>query len=224
MDTKIITLSSFFFASSLMFIFFSLQGCMSSRDRSIKNWEKYEWKEIKKSKNEEVSWIIYKRKIKGTNFLEYKIKGEIQASPKACITIFNEVLYNQALNHKKFPTYQISHESKDSILTYVIHKEPFPLKNTEMSVRYLFNTHENNAASVTWNEAWEDCPNQPSKKLNRIETFRGSWHFLKTSDTTSLGVKSVNFDPKRMPKILVEPMVFKFLKDELEDIRKISSK
>lgn len=223
MVTKTVSLSEFIFISFLTFTFLSIQGCMSSRNRSIKNWEKYEWKIIKESENIKMGWKIYKRKIKGTNFLEYKIKGEIQASPNACIEIFNENLYKQALDHKKYPIYQISHESEDSILTYLVHKEPFPLKNTEMSVRYVIDTLEDNSANIIWKEAWEDCSKQPSKKLKRIESFRGSWHFLQINYSISLGVKSVRFDPKGMPRLLVEPMVFKFLQEGLEDIRKSSS-
>ena len=223
MVTKIVSLSGFIFISFLIFTFLSIQGCTTSRNRSIKNWEKYEWKIIKESENIKMGWKIYKRKIKGANFLEYKIKGEIHASPKTCIETFNEDLYEQALDHKKYPIYQISHESEDSILTYLVHKEPFPFKNTEMSVRYVIDILEDNAASKVWKEAWEDCPKQPSKKLKRIDTFRGSWYFLQINDSKTIGVKSVSFDPKGMPRLLVEPMVFKFLQEGLEDIRKSSS-
>ena len=82
MVTKIVSLSGFIFISFLIFTFLSIQGCTTSRNRSIKNWEKYEWKIIKESENIKMGWKIYKRKIKGANFLEYKIKLKTAAANK----------------------------------------------------------------------------------------------------------------------------------------------
>lgn len=195
------------------------------RNKSIREWSAYQMEEIKRSSEGE-EWIISSRKIKGTNFSEYQIEGVIEASPKACVAAFRQDILNQAadLENKKYPTYEIVSESKDSLLTYVIHKEPFPLKDTEMSVRYIFANDEDQNAGVKWHEAWDESQVPLSKKLKRVETFRGSWDFTATSDSSCLATNSVQFDPKGMPTWLVKPMVVKFLKKGLETIRTATSK
>ena len=207
-------------------VLFSSLGCMSTRNTMSLEKKQQDWKLVKTDKNEEPSWIIYTRKIASTSFLAYKIEGDIKSSSKSCISSFKQDIHDLAAGsqNKKYPTYQIVDESKDSILTYVIHKEPFPLKNTEMSVRYIFFSNEDGSTGVKWKEDWEANPIQPSKKLSRVESFRGSWHFSPISDNHTAGINSVHFDPKKMPLWLVKPMVFKFLKKGLKDIRDKTSK
>ena len=158
-------------------------------------------------------------------FLEYKIEGDIESYPKACVASFKQDLYSLAngSNIKKYPTYEIVEESKENLLTYVIHNESFPFKDTEMSVRYLFFNDEDGETGVRWHEAWKDCQVKPSKKLNRVETFRGSWNFYPSAKNSCHAVNSVQFDPKKMPLWLVEPMVFKFLKNGLENLRETTT-
>lgn len=112
-------------------------------------------------------WIIYTRKLADTNFLEYKIEGEIHASPEACVSSFRQDIHHQAddPSNKKYPTYEIVNESKNSLLTYVIHQESFPFRNTEMSVRYLFSQNtENSTKEVRWEETWEEESVPPPSK------------------------------------------------------------
>lgn len=208
-----------------LIVSYSLQSCVSARDRSIKKWEKQEWNIVKTDKNDKPSWIIYKRKIIGTDFLEYKIEGAVMSSPEAFFSWFKQDIYNLAngSEKKKYPTYKIVDESKDSLLTYLIHNEPFPLKNTEMSIRYIFLRNEDGSVGVKWHEAWAESQVQPVKKLKRIETFRGSWKLSLTADSSNKALTSVKFDPKGMPSWLFEPMVFKFLRKGLGDLRAIHS-
>lgn len=180
------------------------------------------WKIVKQDKSDPPSWIISTRRIIGTNLLEYKIEGGMNLSPKACLIAFIQDLHKQAGN-KKYPTYEISEEPEESLLTYVIHNEPFPFKDTEMSVRYQFFSEEDGSTGVRWHEAWDDCPVEPSRKLNRVETFRGALHCTPTSNNSCHAVKSVQFDPKKMPLWLIEPMVFNFLRAGLEDLRAMTS-
>ena len=211
---------------SITFSSCSTHRAIRLRNKSIKEWSAYQFEEIKKSPDSEVEkWTIYSRKIKGTNFSEYKIEGNIEAAPKACVLVFRKDIYNQAadLNNEKYPTYDIVYETTDSLLTYVIHNEPFPLKDTEMSVMYIFFNNEDGRTGVTWREAWDESQIQSSKKLNRVETFRGSWNFTPTSNNSSQATNSVQFDPKGMPLWLVKPMVIKFLKNGLQDIRESNS-
>lgn len=218
MNNKIAPLTSFSFIFLLTMIV-SFQSCLSPRDRSIKKWEKQEWKIVKADKNKKPSWVIYTRKIRGTNFFEYKIEGNIKSNPKACISSFKQDLLNNTTDSKKFPIYNIINKSDDTLLTYAIHNEPFPLKDTEMSVKYIFFKDKEASIGVKWQEAWEDCSVKPSKKLSRVQSFRGSWHFSPISNNLSKAVNSIQFDPKKMPKWIFEPMVFKFLKEGLQDIR-----
>ena len=206
------------------FLIFFLQSCVSARDRSIKEWEKHKWQVVKADKTEKSNWKIYKRNLKGTNFLEYKIEGEIQSSPEACLEVFKNDIHELATGaeNKKYPTYTISKESENSLTTYVIHDEPFPFRNTEMSIQYLFSGNEDGSKVVEWTEAWEDSQIQPSKKLKRVQTFRGSWSFAPITQNSSQALNSVQFDPKGMPLWLVTPMVSKFLKEGLNDIRTTS--
>ncbi len=225
MNNKIVSPSYFIFIFFFAPMVFSLQSCVTTRDRSIKKWERYEWKIAKIDKSDQPAWIISSRGITGTTSLEYKIEGNINSTPKACLAAFKQDLHQQADEsmQKKYPTYDITEESKKGLLTYVIHNEPFPLKDTEMSVRYLFFNNKDGSIGVKWHEAWEDCPIQTTNKLNRIETFRGSWDFTPIAKNSCQGVKSVRFDPKKMPRWLFEPMVFKFLKDGLNEIKEITT-
>ncbi len=196
------------------------------KHKSYKKWKTFQWAETKRNSDKEVAeWIIYSRQVKGTNFFEYKIEGEIGSSPEACVSEFRQEIYQQRDNNenKKYPTYIIVKESKDSLSTYVIHNEPFPFKDTEMSVMYLFSNNEEGDTEVRWHEAWDECSVQPSKKLNRVETFRGSWYFSTVSKNQVKAVNIVQFDPKKMPKWLVRPMVTKFLRKGLEDLREIAT-
>lgn len=193
-----------------------------SKYKSYKEWKTFQWTEIKKSSDNEVAeWIIYSRKVKGTNFFEYKIEGEIESTPESCVSAFVQDIYEQANNdeNKKYPTYDIVNETSESILTYVIHNEPFPFRDTEMSVKYLLSNNELGDAAVVWHEAWDESIIQPTKKLHRVETFRGSWEFFTVSENKTKAINTVQFDPKKMPKWLVKPMVVGFLKNGLEKIR-----
>lgn len=222
MNNKNASPRRFLLFSSIIALAFTAQSCVSARAKITS-----EWKVAKSAKSDEATWAIYSRKIAGTNFLEYKIEGAVSANPEACITSFRDDIHALADSptNKKYPVYEIVKESEDSLLIYVIHREPFPLNNTEMSVRYLFFGNEDSSTGVRWHEAWEECPIQPSKKLNRVQSFRGSWDFSPSSSQASKAVNSVRFDPKKMPLWLVEPMVFNFLKKGLRDIReKVSEK
>jgi len=203
------------------------QSCVSPRDRSIRAWEKYEWKIVKADKSEEPTWIIYSRKVTGTDFIEYKIEGDIAATPQACVSSFRQGIHHQARdsNNKKYPAYEIVDESEDSLLAYVIHNEPFPFRNTEMSVRYLFSQDPESATEeVRWKEAWEEeSVPPPTKKLSRVQTFRGAWLFSPISGNHSQAVYTVQFDPKNMPRWLVKKTVVKFLVEGLENIRAMTA-
>ena len=63
-----------------------------------------------------------------------------------------------------------------------------------------------------------------NEELKRIEMFRGSWDFSQTTNSLCKAVKTVQFDPKKMPLWLVNPMVNKFLIKELENTRTLSAK
>ena len=208
-----------------------LNSCSTCRinrlkNKSYKEWKAFQWTETKKSSDQKAAdWTIYSRKVEGTTLMEYKIEGEIGSSPETCMAAFRQGIHHQAENPgKKYPAYEIVHESQDSLLTYVIHNEPFPFKDTEMRVQYLFINNEDCSMGVSWNEAWDRGSTPPSKKLKRIETFRGSWQFSTVSEKQSNAVNMVQFDPQGMPKWLVQPMVTKFLRDGLENIRAAASK
>ncbi|MEO9871776.1 SRPBCC family protein [Ekhidna sp.] len=183
------------------------------------------WTLVKVEKGDNPSWKAYSRKLAGTSFIEYKIEGNVASTPDSCFIWFKRDIHELAegSKSKKYPTYEIVHESGDSLVTYVVHNEPYPLKDTEMSVRYVYFNHDSGAKDVKWREAWNERFIEPSKKLNRVETFRGSWTFSPTPSGSTVAVTTVQFDPKNMPRSLVEPMVIKFLRDGLEDIRKRNS-
>ncbi|MEP5611017.1 MAG: hypothetical protein ABJP45_02145 [Cyclobacteriaceae bacterium] len=176
-------------------------------------------------KGDNPSWKAYSRKLAGTSFIEYKIEGDVASTPDSCFSWFKRNIHELAegSKNKKYPTYEIVHESEDSLLTYVVHNEPYPLKDTEMSVRYVYFNYDSGVKGIKWNEAWDERFIESSKKLNRVKTFRGSWIFSPTPAGSTLAVTTVRFDPKNMPRFLVEPMVIKFLRGGLEDIRKGNS-
>ena len=196
------------------------------KNKSYKEWKSFQWTETTRSLDKEVAeWTIYSRKVKGTNFIEYKIEGEIESSSEACISAFRQAIHQQtdSIENKNYPVYKIVNESTDSLLTYVIHNEPFPLKDTEMSVKYSFSKDYRGDAEIIWHEAWDKISVPPSKKLNRVETFRGSWQFSKVTEDQLKVVNIVQFDPKKMPQWLVKPMVTKFLRKEFESLKETAT-
>lgn len=206
----------------------STQRAILLKHKSIKEWSAYQWEEVKRSSEGDLKeWTVYSRQLKGTNFLEYKIEGDVEASPKACVASFKQDIHNQAdeLTNKKYPTYEILEATSEHLLTYVIHKEPFPFKDTEMRIHYIFfKDTMGPSEGVKWIEAWDDdsAPTL-SKKLSRVETFRGSWRFSPATNNSCVAVNSVQFDPKKMPLWLVNPMVIRFLIEGLENIRETAA-
>lgn len=210
---------------SVTIIALILQSCGSTKNQSIREWEKHEWKIAKEDKNTKPEWTIRRRKIRNSAFWEYRIEGKISASPKEGTTWYREEIHKLAKggNSKKYPTYKILNKSGDDVLTYMIYNEPFPFKNTEMCVRYVFEDMENGIRRIVWKEAWNDYEKHPNKKLKRVESFRGSIKLSSHDGEMTQFVQTVQFDPKGMPKWLVNPMVTKFLKKELEKFRSINT-
>ena len=203
-------------------VIFLVMNCNSSKNMIVSK-EDMEWKLVKVDKKNDVpSWKIYSRKLADSKLHEYKIEGDIRSTPKECVFSFRNDIYKEANKpkNKKYPTYNILKESKDSILTYVIHNEPFIFKDTEMRIRYtFFSDGENNKENVKWIESWDEKEAPPlSKKLSRVESFRGSWAFSKISVNESKAINIVQFDPKGMPMWLVKPMVVNFMKKGFETI------
>lgn len=217
MEKKIWRFKRVLFMLPMALMVLVILSCGPTRRQSIKAWEKHEWKKVKASKNTGRQWKIYRRKVRNTAFWEYKIVGEISCSPKQGVERFRKDIKRLAngADPKKYPSYQVLQESKDSLLTYVIHNEPFPFKDTEMSVRYVFHVRDEKDTAVEWTESWSDC-DEPHKKLKRVEMFRGSLRLSSRNGSQTQMVQTMQFDPKGMPMWLVNPTVIKFLKKELK--------
>ncbi len=95
-----------------------------------------------------------------------------------------------------------------------------------MSVRYHFSRDTESAIEeVRWQEAWDEASiPPPSKKLSRVQTFRGAWLFSPKANGNTQAVNTVQFDPKKMPHWLVNRMVVKFLVEGLDNIRVMTTK
>ncbi len=193
------------------------------RNKSIEEWQSHQFQELKRSHvSSKDEWLISSRKLKTGNFIEFKIEGEINTTPELCKNAFIKDIFKQStkLKNRKYPVYNITKNSKDSLMTYVIHNEAFPFKNTEMSILYTFEKNESKNQIISWREAWDISKIPTNKNLSRVETFRGSWNFIGLPDGSTFAVNTVQFDPKRMPAWLYRPMVISFLKNGLKDIRK----
>lgn len=190
-----------------------ITSCRSSKETS-------DWRIVKSYGQSEDDWVISARSVAGTSMLEYKIEGEVPETPLNAIDDFRQEIIDLASEEqKKYPVYDLLVESDDKLVTYVIHNEPFIFKDTEMAVGYVFYDDEVGHAGVKWKEAWSVCPTPESKKLKRVEIFRGSWEFSPASDSSSHALNSVQFDPKNVPMWLAEPMVLKFLINGMEERR-----
>ncbi len=200
-----------------------LTSCTSFNSLQSSDQANQGWTLVSAEKKVKKPWKIYSRKLKDTNFVEYKIEGELASSPTHCLSALKQNLYNDANDAKKYPTYEILKSTSDSILTYVIHNEPFPLNDTEMNILYQFHSEQDGSTHASWKEAWDINPVSTAKGLNRVETFRGTWHFLPLKETSAQGINIVQFDPKKMPRWLAEPMVLKFLKTQFKKFSKTAS-
>ncbi len=197
-------------------------SCSGFRHINSSSKENAEWTLIKQERRVNPNWIIHARKLTATNFFEYKIEANVKGSSVDCLKYFKQEIANLAkgTNSKKYPIYEIVQSTDNSFLTYVVHNEPFPFKDTEMSVRYTYFNDEKGVVGVKWHEAWEENPVIESKKLSRVDSFRGSWTFYPLSQNSTKAVNTVQFDPQKMPRWLVEPMVIKFLKGGIKDLSK----
>jgi hypothetical protein len=214
--------------SLISLLVFTSVACKSTDHILSAEDEKEEWEIVKVEKTEKPTWVIYRRKTEGTNILEYKIEGTVESTPSACIDSFKQDLYNLSNGIEKeseyeYIKYEVVADTTDSLSIYAIHNEPFPFKDTEMSILYTFNSDTTGTTEVRWREAWNEHPVPESKKLKRVESFRGSWQFSTVSKASYLAVNRVEFDLGKFPLWLAQPMVFKFLKNGLKDMRAISS-
>jgi hypothetical protein len=215
--------------SSFVIVLYAIIACKSS-DHLVSEEERKEgWEIVKTDKEEVPTWIIYRLKVEGTNILKYKIVGEIKSSPKVCSNSFKQDIYNlsngiEKDDDYKYIKYEVVADTNDSLSIYAIHDEPFPLKDTEMNILYTFYSDTSGNAEVRWREAWNEHPVSENKKLNRVESFRGSWQFSSTSSNLYQAVNNVEFDIGGVPLWFAQPMVFKFLKNGLKDMRDISTK
>ena len=104
MNNKIASPTNFFFIFPLL-LSFSFQSCLSPRDQSIKEWERYEWKTLAEdNESNPVSWVAYARKVRNSKFKEFKIVGEINVPPEKAIRILsenNEIYRNFVLSTDK---------------------------------------------------------------------------------------------------------------------------
>lgn len=196
-------------------MFLSIMSCSSSRIAKQSEVDEQGWKTIKADKTEEAAWIIYRRNKKGGNFYEYKIEGLVEASPERCIASYKQDIYDRSNGIKKvgdykYSTYNIVSETSDAVYIYAIHNEPFPLKDTEMNLKFIFDSGIKGNTGVKWHEAWDEFPVVPSRKLNRVETFRGSWRFTSTDDKLYKASNTVQFVLKGQPIWFAQPMVNKF--------------
>lgn len=205
-------------------------ACNSSKGISSSGEVYKQWEIVKiDKKNDDPTWIIYSRNEYGTNIYDFKIEGNIDITPKAYVNSFKQDIIGLSNDSKKDPdyeyiTYKIINESENSISIYAIHNEPFPLKDTEMNITYIFYSDSNGIMAVRWKETWDEYPVKPSKNLNRIESFRGSRTFCHTSTSSYKALSSVQFDMKGMPLWLAKPMIVKFLKRGLKDMIELKSK
>lgn len=204
-------------------------ACNSSKSISPSEEVDKQWEIVKiDKKNNDPTWIIYSRKEYGTNIYDFKIEGNIDITPKAYVNSFKQDIIGLSNDPKKdtdyeYITYKIVNESENSISIYAIHNEPFPLKDTEMNITYTFYSDSNGIMAVRWKETWNEYPVKPSKKLSRVESFRGSRTFRHASASSYKAVSSVQFDLKGMPLWLAKPMIVKFLKRGLNDMRELKS-
>ena len=199
-------------------------ACKSSKRTIQSGPDNHGWSIVKTDSADNPAWTIYMRNEQGSSFYEYKIEGNIDASPEVCITSFKSDLYNLANGitkeeDYKYTTYTILNESSDTMVVYAIHKEPFPLKNTEMNIRYVFYEDTSGNAGVTWKEAWSDFPIASNKKLNRVDMFRGSWQFEVSTDNSFKAVNVVQFNLEGQPIWFAQPMVIKFLRKGFNDFK-----
>jgi len=209
-----------FAAIILLILAFSI-GC--SPQKKLSTTEKNSWQIVKQDKDKKKGWKLFSRIANGSDFLEFKVEGNIESSPTACIGAVKEKLVNNAKYTDDGLPIEILSETENELLTYSISKMPFLFKNREMCERYVFFKDESGAEGVQWKEAWEECPVPASKKLIRMPIIRGSWTFSPSEANHCQAVYTVQFDPGgKIPAGMVNKMAGNFLIEELESIRELS--
>jgi len=117
-----------------------------AKHRDYKEWAKYQWKEEECLGEKTCSWVTYSRKIKGSKYKEFKIIGEVNATPENA----NEAL----VTNGKPPRGKWKFES---------------LENDRSKATYVI--HANSEGSIPVWEAHSKVEKELSKELERVRTI-----------------------------------------------------
>ena len=207
----------------LLFSTISILNACSPQNRSIKKWESLEWQRLA-SDGEASSHEIYTRKVKGSPFKEFKIKGIVQASPKEAIAALRYRTEQwQEFYAEDQGFFEIIESSPHELLVYSVFKLPFPFKARSMCERFFIEEDTiTGTTKITWHQEWEKAP--PEKGIIRMPVAKGSWIFETHGEDESLATYQVYTDPGgRLPGWMYNSTVRKGLPKELEDIGNIAA-
>lgn len=224
MKNKVKSYSSLRSVVFYLFLLLSDQSCVSARDKSVREWEKYEWRMINGKKTNSLGGIAYSRKVKGSEFKEFKVVGEIEVTPERAVQVLREKNENsEKYLDEKTGYINVLHSTEDELLTYSVYRLPFPFRDRAMCERFLlFEDKEKGIHKIAWKQEWDHAP-MPEKGVIRMPVARGSWEFVPIGSGRSRATYTVYVDPGgNMPAAMFNRIVAKGLPEELRGIEEIA--
>ncbi len=193
------------------------------RNKSIKEWEAYEWKQIKKRPDGQFqNWEAYSKTVKNSRFKAFKIAGIIHATPKEAVeALLYRIIHWQKFYTEKEAYFDVLENDSNDLLVYSIFKLPFPFKDRSMCERFKIEKNTNSGVyKITWHQEWEKAPAETG--IVRMPIATGSWIFEPKSQNTSKATYEVYTDPGgSLPAWMYNFTVEKGLPKELDNIEDI---
>lgn len=194
------------------------------RNKSIKEWKSYEWKQDQKNTDGNKGWTVYSRKVKDSKFKEFKIEGEICVSPSKSIESLREKTENsQKYVDEKEGFINVLSSTQNETVIYSVYNLPFPFRAREMCERFLFTENkETGVLKISWKEDWAVAPPK-TRGMVRMPIVRGSWEFKPIDTDKSMATYIVHAEPGGMISAwMANSTVGKGLAKELKSIEEIA--
>ena len=136
------------------------------------------WETIEQKQNPEEAWTLYSRPKSGSEFLEFRIKGGIDAPPAIVLEAVRESLTNKIYTPENEQR-SIIKQTQDQLTLHIHINLPGPLSDRTMILQYDFTQDENRVYAVKWQQL-HTKPSSKSQDTIEMLNASGEWTLEKT--------------------------------------------
>ena len=184
-----------------------------------------EWKLIKTKKKGE-GWHLYKSKVAGSKFREFKVVGKINCSMQKAQTnsmkLFVDSTAYITKKGKSLGWFKVFKHTEDEIELYSFMKGGFLVKDRDVVVRYrTFEDSTGNALGVKWHQIDKEGY-EATDEIIRMPVDKGNWRFEKIDSKSCMAEMTFQFQPGGNPPAWMINTVSKsVIPHELEHLREL---